>query len=145
MTALFWATFTFWRCITIFYIEYVGNEMNILLALVAIMIGNIILVPFANSSVVCLWIGVAIIGLGTSPVWGCVFGYLEQHFPVTSKIAASMVVSACVGEFVFPFIISYFIVSTPIVFLWLTLICSVSLIVIFFGIMFFMRKLKANM
>lgn len=142
MTALYWATFTFWRCVTIFYIEYLGNELNVLFALITVLIGNAILVPFGDSSVVCLWTGVAVFGLGTSSIWGCVFAYLEEHFPVTSKIAASMVVSACVGEFIFPFVISYFIVSTPTVFLWLTLTCSVAVFAIFLTMMFFMRKIR---
>ena len=140
LTSLFWATFTFWRLTTIFYIEYIGNEMNILFALSVILVGNVILVPFANSSVLCLWIGVAFIGLGTSSIWSCVFGYLEEYFPVTSRIASSMIVSAIIGEFIFPLIISNFVADTPQIFLWVTLFCSLSLTIIFLFLVLVMRK-----
>lgn len=113
MTSLFWGTFTVLRLFTVFYIEYVGAEMNILLSLVVVLIANVLLVPFGNSNELCLWIGVGVIGLGTSSIWASLFGYLEEYFTVTSRIAAGMIVSAIVGEFVFPLIISNFVQDYP--------------------------------
>jgi hypothetical protein len=139
MTSLFWGTFTFLRLFTVFYIEYVGAEMNILLSLVVVLIANVLLVPFGDSHALCLWIGVGVIGLGTSSIWASLFGYLEQYFTVTSRIAAGMIVSAIVGEFVFPLIISNFVSSDPQVLLWVVLFCSVSMTLIFLVMMYIMR------
>jgi hypothetical protein len=139
LTSLFWATFTFWRLTAIFYIEYIGNEMNIWLSLITILIGNVLLIPFGNTNELCLWIGVAIIGLGTSSMWSCMFGYLESYFPVTSKIASALIVSALIGEFIFPLLISYFIASDPMVFMWVTLALSFSLILSFIAVSYMMR------
>jgi len=139
MTALFWGTFTFWRLITIFYIEYIGNGLNIFACLTVVMIGNLLLVPFGNSSVTCLWIGVALMGLGTSSIWSSLFGYLEDNFKVTSRISSSMIVSAMVGEFIFPIVISTFVAETPQVFLYVTLFCSISLVLLFLGLVSVMR------
>ena len=144
LTSLFWGTFTFWRLTTLFYHEYLGNEKLIQMSLAIVLVGNVFLIPFGNSSVTCLWIGVGIIGLGISSVWSAMFGYLEEHFPVTSRIASGMIISALVGEFIFPLIISYFVQSNPEIFLWVTLFCSVSLVFIFALQMFVMRtKLKS--
>ena len=143
LTSLFWGTFTFWRLTTIFYIEYIGHELNLLASLAIILIGNVFLVPFGNSNELCLWIGVAIIGLGASSMWPSMFGYMEDYFAVSSRVASAIIISATVGDFVFPFIISFFVDSNPQVFLWATLFCSLSLAVIFLGIMAVMRtKLK---
>ena len=139
LTSLFWGTFTFWRLTTVFYIEYIGAEMNILGMLTVILLGNVLLIPFASSSEVCLWMGVAVIGLGTSSIWSAMFGYLEEHFPVTSKISGSLIVSAAFGEFIFPVIISYFVTTAPDVFLWVTLFCSLALTLIFLLLMYVMR------
>ena len=139
LTSLYWGTFTFWRLTTVFYIEYIGSEMNILICLFIILAGNVVLIPFASSSVLCLWIGTAVIGLGVSSIWSAQFGYLEEYFPVTSKMSGSIIVSACVGEFLFPLIISYFVTTAPDVFLWVTLFCSLSLMAIFVILMYVMR------
>jgi hypothetical protein len=140
LTSLFWGTFTFWRLTTLFYHEFVGNENLIIMSLLIVIAGNIVLIPFGNSSVICLWIGVGVIGLGISSVWSAMFGYLEEHFPVTSRIASGMIISALLGEFIFPLIISYFIQSNPEILLWITLFCSVSLAIIFAFQMFVMRR-----
>ena len=139
LTSLFWGTFTFWRLTTVFYIEYTGAEMNILGMLTVILLGNVLLIPFSSSSELCLWMGVAVIGLGVSSIWSALFGYLEEHFPVTSQISGSLIVSAYVGEFIFPLIISYFITTAPDVFLWVTLFCSLTLTLIFLLLMYVMR------
>jgi len=139
LTALFWGVFTGWRLIAIFYIEYIGSELNIASSLAVILLGNVILIPFANSSEVCLWIGIALIGLGTSSIWGSMFSYLNDHFPVTSKISSVLTVSACVGVFIFPLIISNFVETNPDVFLWVLLSCSIVIVFLYILIILLMR------
>ena len=79
LTSIFWGICTFFRLAAIFYIEYIGNELNIWLCLTTVVIGNIFLIPFGNSHETCLWIGVAVIGLGTSSMWSCMFSYIEDY------------------------------------------------------------------
>ena len=131
ITSIFWATFTFWRLPTIFYVDWIGPVKTILFNLVVLVIGNIILVPWGNSQKWALYTGAALVGLGASPIWASMFGLLELFFPVTSGIASAMITAAMIGEFIFPTIISGFVVCTPMVFAWVALFCSVSVIVLF--------------
>ena len=54
-------------------------------------------------------------------------------------IGSLMVMGAVMGEFVFPFVISYFIDDYPQVFLWVVLFCSISIFFLFLFIMLLCR------
>jgi len=71
------------------------------------------------------------------------FGYLEEYFSVTARMASSIIVSLLVGEFFFPLIISYYITTDPMIFQWVTLFCSLCLGITFLAGMFVIKtKLK---
>lgn len=143
LTSLFWACFTFWRLITIFYISYTGSELAIFISLAIMLLGNIIIVPFGNKYAWALWLGTGTIGIGVSPLWASMFGFLEDYFPVTSRIASSMITAAMVGEFFFPVIIAKYVDCYPMVFAWVTLVCSLCMPVLFIAIVILCRfKLK---
>ena len=141
MTSLYWAMFTFFRLSTVFYINILGSEKNIIMNVGIMLIANAILVPFGSQYEWCLWLGSVIMGIGCSSIWGSAFGYLEDYFPINSKIGSLIVVSTCVGEFIFPVLISQFIKEYPNIFLLVTLICSVSLAIIF-AVVVLICKLK---
>lgn len=135
MTTLFWGMFTFVKVTTIFYIKWIGNQANLLMSLLVMVTASGILKVYGNESETMMWVGVGLIGAGLSSVWGCMFGYLEDLFPVSSLIASLMVVSAMLGEFVFPVIISSFIQTYPQILLWVVLLCSSSMTILFMLIM----------
>jgi FHS family Na+ dependent glucose MFS transporter 1 len=139
ITTLFWSTFTLIRVITIFVIEWAGNAVIILISMTIALGANIILFPYANTDETMLWAGVAMIGIGMSSVWACIFGYLEEFFPVTSVIGSLMIVSAVLGEFVFPVIISAFIKEYPQILMDVVLFCSCSIFTLFLFIMLLCR------
>lgn len=64
-------------------------------------------------------------GIGIGPVFAGVLGYLQQYFPVTGRITSIFIVSACVGEFLYPWIISQWLEDHPSVFLYVMAICSI--------------------
>lgn len=131
LTTLFWSTFTFIRVLTILVIGWAGNRGVILTSLTLVLSANALLTPFGDSNQLLLWLGVGMIGIGMSSVWACIFGYLEEFFPVTSVIGSLMIVSAVLGEFVFPVIISSFVKDFPQILLWVVLFCSVSIALLF--------------
>lgn len=126
LTTLFWSTFTFIRVITILVINRVGITAVLFTSLTVTLLANAILLPYGDTSELMLWIGVGMIGIGMSSVWACIFGFLEQFFPVTSVIGSLMIVAGVLGEFVFPVLISYFVKDYPKILLWVVLFCSVS-------------------
>lgn len=44
-----------------------------------------------------------------SSIWASVFGFVENYFPVTAKIAASLTAAACIGEFSVPFLMGIYV------------------------------------
>ncbi|KAI1286392.1 Major facilitator superfamily domain-containing protein 4A [Halotydeus destructor] len=127
MTSVFWFTFTFFRLAAIPAINKLGLYRSITLELVILVISNIFLLPFGNSIEWCLWVGVALVGIAISTIYGCTFVLLESYFPVTSGTASLLTIAACTGEFVFPVIMGYAIESQAQLFLWVifasTVIC----------------------
>ncbi|KAI1286389.1 Major facilitator superfamily domain-containing protein 4A [Halotydeus destructor] len=113
MTSLYWFTYTFFRLPAIPLIDKIGIHCSIVLELGITVIANMFLLPFGNSIVWCLWVGVALVGIGISTLWASLFILLESFFPVTSGIASFLTVSACLGEWVYPVIMGYAIEMNP--------------------------------
>lgn len=127
MTSLYWTVFTFFRLSTIFYIDYIGPESNIMMNVTLIIVSNILIFPFADNSPLCLWIGTFFMGIGNSSIFASIFGFIENYFPVSNKVASALMVSSFCGEFVFPVIVSHFMEDRPTIFLEVTLACTVCL------------------
>ena len=136
VTSTFWATFAFWRLPTIFIVDSFGPIKTVVFNLIVLVIGNIILVPWASSHRWALYTGTALIGLGASPIWASMFSVLELFFPVSPPIATAMITASMMGELVFPTIVSRFIACQASIFLWVALFCSCSVILLFAAITF---------
>lgn len=134
VTFIYWASFTFWRLFTIFYIRYTGPRLGIMMNLAILVIGNIIMIPFGFYNEWALYTGVVLIGIGQSPLWGSMFGLLEIYFPVTSRITASIMTSAALGEFIFPAILAKYMQCQAIVFIYITLVCSICTVSFFLSV-----------
>lgn len=146
MTSVYWAMFTFFRLSTAFYIDFLGAEKNIIMNIGFMLIANVILVPLGYRYESCLWLGSVIMGIGCSSIWASAFGYLEDYFPVDSKIGSLIVVSTSMGEFIFPVLISQFIKDYPNIFLLITLICTLSLTILFFVVVLICKfKLRISL
>jgi fucose permease len=131
MSSTYWITFTFARLTTIFYIDFVGPRNNLIMALSIIAVSNIFLVPFGNTIEWALWAGISLNGIGMSSIWATLFAYISQSMPVTDNMTSLIVCSACLGECVIPIIISALLDRDVTVFLWVTLACSIILILLF--------------
>jgi len=142
LTSFYWGAFTSWRLIAIFVIEYLGNEKNLFLSFIVIMVSNTILMPFASSSQTCLWTGIGILGVGTASIWPSLFGFLEQNFRVTAFMSSLLIISAVFADFIFPAVISNLLESNPLIFLWSILFCSVSAGITFIILSVVMRVRK---
>lgn len=140
LSTLFWLTFTLFRLVTVTVLDRLRGHSSIFFCLSIILVSNCFLVPFGNSNFVLLAVGVGMIGIGMSSVWASIFEFLESNFKVTSGISSIVVISAILGEFVFPVIISSFISAYPLVLLWVVLFCSTTITLIF-CLMFVTSKL----
>lgn len=131
LTSLFWGMFTATKVAAVISVQKIGAEWTIILSLVVMMISNILLLPFCQTSETMLTIGVSLMGIGISSIYGCIFAFLDQYMVVSSGLALKIVVSATLGEVTFPAFISLFIDSYPMILMWVSLFCTIAMSVIF--------------
>ncbi|RWS16801.1 Sodium-dependent glucose transporter 1-like protein [Dinothrombium tinctorium] len=105
MTSVFWATFTFFRCLTIIIIDILGSQKLLIVDLILIVITNCILLPFGEKYVWSLWVAMILMGLGTSSINGAIFGFLQEFILISSKTTSLIFVSCSLARIIFPFII----------------------------------------
>ncbi|KAI1306052.1 hypothetical protein HDE_01056 [Halotydeus destructor] len=141
MTSLYWLTYTFFRLFVIAFINRISITLNITIELIILITANIFLLPFGNSVEWCLWVGIALTGIGMSTVWASTFGLLESHFPITSGTASFLVISGCVGEWVYPSIMGYAVETDSQLFLWTILACTVICCTFFAALCLALKKL----
>lgn len=141
MTTVFWVASLVMRIFGIVTSDCISTTMNMFGCLGLCLVSNGFLTPpFGSSSIVCLWVGVSLVGAGYSTVWASCFNYIEQYYPLTSKITASISIAAVIGEFIFPVVISAMIVTNPETFLWVTMASTVAILVIFTAVHVMCRK-----
>lgn len=141
MTTVFWVASLVMRIFGVVTSDCISTTMNMFGCLGLCLVSNVFLTPpFGSSSIVCLWVGVSLVGAGYSTVWASCFNYIEQYYPLTSKITASISIAAVIGEFIFPVVISVMIVANPETFLWVTMASTVAILVIFTAVHVMCRK-----
>jgi MFS family permease len=121
LTSVFWAAMAAPKLLGLVLVKWIGNEVLIAASLLVTVIANVILVPFGNSSEICLWIGVAVFAASQSCVRASFFSYVGEVFVLTSGMSSALIVSVAFGEMMFPFIISSSIEGYPMIFMWVTL------------------------
>ena len=147
MQSIFWMCFTFGRLVTCFYVNLIGPMKSTLLSLVICASAALIVTPSANTSIIYMWIGSVLLGVGVSPMWANLFGYLQTHFPEYSAfLSTSLITIACTGECVIPIIVSALIIKDHMAFLYISSV-SVLAMVLSFGILvlfveFYRKKLS---
>ncbi|RWS05153.1 Sodium-dependent glucose transporter 1-like protein [Dinothrombium tinctorium] len=139
MTSVYWGAFTFFRCFTIFLVDKFTSTKLIIFNLSLIGIANVFLVPFGCRIEWCLWVGVTLVGFGTSPLFATIFSFLGEYMKITSKVSSLLFVACYAGAFVMPYVVGVTVETHPDVFLYQSALCAVSLCLVFFGLFFIKR------
>ncbi|RWS09987.1 Sodium-dependent glucose transporter 1-like protein [Dinothrombium tinctorium] len=101
MVSLFWATFTFFRGLTIFIVCFLSSETLLITNLTLIMASNFALLAFSSSHEWALWLGIVIMGAGTSSVFGALFGFLQEFIVISGNTSSLILVSVCASQRIF--------------------------------------------
>ncbi|KAI1286377.1 Major facilitator superfamily domain-containing protein 4A [Halotydeus destructor] len=144
MTSLFWFTYTFFRLFAIVYVDKIRVELTILLDIGILVIANVFLLPFGNSVEWCLWVGLAIAGIGLSTMWPSTFSLLENHFPITGGASSFLILSICLGEWVYPVIMGYAFATSAQLYLWVIFACTVLCFLLFIVLCFVLKATVAG-
>lgn len=131
-------TTIYWSCYTLFKLPIMlsmrSNGKILIMSFTGVLVASFLLMMSENDERI-LWTGVVLLSASQSPVWACVFGYLQDFFPVTEFVSSLLVVSSMMAEFVFPALISAFIASSPLVMIYITLSCAIVMFILFISMM----------
>lgn len=133
LTTLYWVSFTFFPVVSLLVREYTGSAVVVVVMSLSLMLvaNTGLLFPFGEESMSLLWLGIGLQGCGQSSLWSFTFSFLEEFLLLSSLASSAIVVSALVGELVFPALASRFIDSYPRILLGISLSCCLTMCVLF--------------
>ncbi|XP_003746209.1 sodium-dependent glucose transporter 1 [Galendromus occidentalis] len=106
LAGVFWATFTGGRIVSIVIAVFFDVKQLLIISHSLVILASAILIIF-NSSTMCAWVGVALMGLGASSLYGAASGLVFQYINVRHLHVSVILAAACLG-IAFP---SYFVPS----------------------------------
>ncbi|CAG2115957.1 unnamed protein product [Medioppia subpectinata] len=93
--------------------------------------GTLILIFWANSSLVMMWMGNIILGAGFSSVYASMYAFLEHQFRVTNVIGSIFVFAGGLTCALSPSLVGKYIEANPLILIWFNLICVTLCVLIF--------------
>lgn len=85
LTTVFWCAFTLSRVLFVLVSSFLGEHIMVYICLGSMFIGNILSLTVAMSNEIALFASSALLGLGSSPLFGVAFSSLEKFFHMTSR------------------------------------------------------------
>lgn len=134
MTAVLNGSFTLSRFMSIFIATFMSAKTMILFDLLIIMAGNIIIIMYANTSEIGLWIGVVVLGFGFSSCWPCVFAFIEERISVTNFISGLFLFATQTHAAIGPLIEGHYIERYPMVFIWINAFSCAACIICYLAL-----------
>lgn len=147
ITAVFWASFAFFRFIGIFVARWVSpgkmllfHFLFLILALLGLLFGSL------TKAIIVVWISVAAIGAAQSSMFPTMFTWTERHiFPVTGKVSSFLIIMASSGTMIHPIAVGYLIEKvSSMSFCYLMLTETVVSFLLYGGLCMLARSLKAQ-
>ena len=129
LTSLLFTCTTLTRAASVLYVPLISVDGNWVLNCILMLSASNILLFFGNQSEQLLWLGVGLMGMSTATNVPCIYGYMEQYFPVSSMISSMFCIANGVSFMLFPYIVSNFIVDQPHFFLYSNSLVSTCLAV----------------
>ncbi|RWS05129.1 Sodium-dependent glucose transporter 1-like protein [Dinothrombium tinctorium] len=109
MTSIFWSANALFRLPVMILMRIFSSRNLIILELILMLSSSAVLSVFGNQYEIALWTSAILMGLGSSSIFALYVGYLNNYIKLTNKILSILLVSACVGEFLYPVVIAKYI------------------------------------
>lgn len=119
------------RFVSIFVATKIKPKTMLYISFGMLTTGNLILLFFANTSEVMLWIAAVIIGAGLSCVVPCIMSFLEERMNVTTGVCSTFLISACISLIVTPLLIGNYIEKYPMTYVYINLLGLTACCIIF--------------
>lgn len=136
VTTTFWASFAATRFVSIFIAHFFNPTSMLVLNLVLCSVGSISLCVGAQSNLLVLYVGSAILGTAMASTFATGFLWTEARLTVTHRIASMFSIASALGEMIFPTITGVLMDSHPMALMYLIVSSNVLCIATFAGAWF---------
>lgn len=136
LMTVYWFVTAAYRIPVVFASTKINHATMIVIHVIIMVLSSSLMIVFGESSQLAIYILTAFMAIGMAPVFAAILGFLQQFFTVTGRITSIFIVSACVGEFLYPWLISQYLEHQPRVFLYTMAGCSVIDLLAFAGTYF---------
>lgn len=134
MQSVMAAAFTITRGFGIFVSMRIKPNQTLYAHFLVIIVGNVLLWVYAQSSSVMLWVGNILIGIGCSSVYPGIYALIQENITVTNSIGAIFLsVGGTIAAF-YPSLVGSYIKEKPLVLIYINVatmaVCFTALILI---------------
>jgi fucose permease len=134
MTSALSASYTASRLMAILFATKFSTLPMLYFDLIVILIGNLIVMFYANTSETGLWIGLIVLGAGFSSCFPAIYAFLEERINVTNTVCGMFMFMSSIGTTVSPLLEGKYIETWPLIFVWINLVSVVICILLFIGL-----------
>lgn len=106
---------------------------------VLLLLGNSLLLIFANNNRTMLWIAICLVGSGHSSIFPAFMAFLEERINVTTSICGYFTLASCLSLTTFPVIIGNFIQAYPLTYAIIN-VSGISICVLIFSSIFLLDR-----
>ncbi|XP_053212868.1 sodium-dependent glucose transporter 1C-like [Panonychus citri] len=118
LTTCYWTMYSFYRLIFIPLTIFIKEDRLFVVNLFIIIIAIIVMVPRAASQSTFTWISFILLGIGHSPIFSIAYGSLGKYFHVSNFMTSFIFINGVIGETIHVSIVSKFVESKPIFFIY---------------------------
>lgn len=116
LTTVFWTAFTASRLLFVVIAVLITEKIMVYICLACLVICNILFLTLAVHSSVFLFIASALLGLGSSPLFGVAFSSLEKYFHLSERQTSMIFLCGTISCAVHAPIVGYFMDANPQIF-----------------------------
>lgn len=116
MSSMTAASFALFRGVNSFIATKMTPQTLIYGSMFVMLCGNLMLILWAKTSLIGLWIAIFLLGAGHSAPIGAFYSFLQERIQMTTIICGFCMFSCCVGSIVSPLVVGSFLKSHPSVF-----------------------------
>jgi len=126
VTAVFWGTFAATRGLAIFIAIIAKPGVIMWGSFITCIAGSLLLSSMAQTSIMIIYTGTAMMGVGMASIFATGFLWVEQRMAVTNKVGSVFVIASSAGADVFPVLVGQLVETWPMALMYLTLsiVCS---------------------
>ncbi|KAI1285830.1 Major facilitator superfamily domain-containing protein 4B [Halotydeus destructor] len=131
MTSAMSASYTISRLLSIFLATRLPTVLMLYLDFAVMLVGNVLVLKFCNTSEVGLWIGLIVMGFGFSSCFPAIYSFLEERINVTNTVCGIFMFASSIATTIEPLFEGQYIEEWPEIFVYINVASVLACVVLF--------------